>query len=724
MSHQISRRDFLKVSSAGVVATVLTGCGPISRYVKREPYFQMPEYSYNGLSTYFATTCRECPAGCGTVVRTMQGRALKVEGNKDHPVSLGKTCARGQAAIQGLYNPDRVQHPVKQAPRGSNNLSQMTWDDAVGVVQTALTANKPAEIAFLLGLGPDHLADLLTDITSTLGAPAILRYSAFEMFEARATLTMASSQIFGVPMVPFFDLANAEMTFSFGANFLETYLSPVASARGFARMRQSLPGKRGYLIQFEPRMSQTAAAADEWIPIAPGTEGLVALAIGRLVAEAQGKDIPVAYQNVDVPRISKLSDVSVADLQRLALSFSKSEHPLAIPGGAALANTNGLEAGKATLALNVLAGNLGKEGGVFLTPPLPVHDDSPRLPNSMADLQKLVDQMKNGTFKVLFIHGVNPLYELPASLGFAQALEKVPQVISFASFPDETALQADYIFPDHTGLESWGYQKVITGGDRPVISGLQPVVAPFYDTHATADVFLAAIQAIGGDLATAIPAKDEVEYLQSVLGNLVSEKGFFNAPEINIFWAQWQQYGGWWNQTAGLGIPVTRTALAANLSQPNPEFDGDGDFFLHPFPSPLLSDGTGANKPWLQETPDPTTTVVWDSWVEIHPATAGKLGLEDDDLVKITSPYGEIEVAVYLYPAIRPDTIAVPFGQGHTAYGRYAQGLGANLANLLGMKVNAAGDLAISSIKVKVEKTGRKHALARFESRLGVYGKP
>src|SRR5512136_2020219 len=191
MSDKLSRRDFLKAAGIGAATlSVMTGCGPISRYVVREPYTKMPEYSYNGLSTYFATTCRECPAGCGTVVRTMQGRALKVEGNKNHPVSLGKTCARGQAAVQGLYNPDRMQHPVKQTPRGSGAMSQMTWDEAVSVVQDTLTANKPGEIAFLLGMVSDHLADLLTDITSALGGSPILRYSAFEMFEARQTMAM------------------------------------------------------------------------------------------------------------------------------------------------------------------------------------------------------------------------------------------------------------------------------------------------------------------------------------------------------------------------------------------------------------------------------------------------------------------------------------------------------------------------------------------------------
>src|SRR6185369_10233038 len=145
MSEQSSRRDFLKLAGVGAATTaILTGCGPASRYVKREPYMLLPEYNYNGLATYYATTCRECPAGCGIVVRTMQGRALKVEGNANNPLNLGKTCARGQATLHGLYNPHRVQGPIKHA-RGErlyetasdpmldefkNVEANLTWDEA------------------------------------------------------------------------------------------------------------------------------------------------------------------------------------------------------------------------------------------------------------------------------------------------------------------------------------------------------------------------------------------------------------------------------------------------------------------------------------------------------------------------------------------------------------------------------------------------------------------
>ena len=723
MNDQISRRDFLKLIGAGVATTaVLTGCGPASRYVVREPYVKMPEYTYNGQSTYYATACRECPAGCGMVVRTMQGRAIKIEGNRYHPVNLGKTCGRGQTALQGLYNPDRIKNPVSQDRRGSGKFSDLSWETAIPVVKEALSTNKPSEIAFLLGMTPDHLFDLVTEIVVAMGSPAAVRFSAYEMFENRAALVEATRNIFSKSSFPSFDLANADMIFSFGANFLETYLSPVAYGRGFAKMRRGHPGRRGYLVQFEPRLSQTAATADEWISLVPGTGNLVALALGRLVAESRGGAIPNAFLGVDVAAAAVASGVSEDNLHRLADLFAKAEHPLAIPGGSSLSHINGLEAGQAILSLNILVGNLGKEGGVFLAPASLVNPNLSLVPSTLPEVNDLVSRMRDGKVKALFIHGINPCFELPPALGFEQALANVPLVISFSPFPDETAMQADYIFPDHTPLESWGYQRAITGSDRLTISGAQPVVMPYHNTRATADVLLAAIQATGGSLATAVPYKDEVEYIQHSLLPLVKENGFYAAPEIRTFMSLFQQYGGWWAAEPGLDVPDAGTVL--NQSQPavEPEFDGEGDYFLFSYPSPILGDGSGSNKPCLQETPDPMTTVMWNSWVEINPSTADKLGLKDDDVVKITSSYGEAEVVVYRYPAIRPDTLGIPFGQGHSAFGRYAQGRGVNPARLFGLKLNGAGGLAHGAIKVKLEKTGRTRQLARNESRIGVYG--
>jgi formylmethanofuran dehydrogenase subunit D len=255
-----------------------------------------------------------------------------------------------------------------------------------------------------------------------------------------------------------------------------------------------------------------------------------------------------------------------------------------------------------------------------------------------------------------------------------------------------------------------------------VVSGFQPVVVPYYNTHATADVLLSAVQGIGGTLGSALPYKDEVEYIQNNLSSLVTEDGYINAPEIKTFMGYFQQYGGWWSAQPGLANPDASNALNLDGSIPPASFDGTGEYYLYPFMSPILGDGSGANKPWLQETPDPTTTVMWNSWVEIHPETAHELGIENDDVVKIISPIGEIEVSVYLYPAIEPHTIAIPFGQGHTVYGRYAQGRGVNPIHLVSPIYNGADDLAYGATKVKIEKTGRKKVISRLESLMGVYG--
>jgi anaerobic selenocysteine-containing dehydrogenase len=722
MTDNISRRDFLKLAGAGAAATaVLTGCGPASRYVTREPYTKMPEYAYNGLSTFFATTCRECPAGCGLVVRTMQGRALKVEGNKNNPINLGKTCARGQATLHGLYNPDRMENPVKQASRGSRDFTTVTWDAAVNVVADALKNTRPGEIAFLMGLAPDHLFDLVSMLTRSLGGPDPLRFSALGIFDARDTLSRAAEDLFGQQNLLFFDIGNADVTFSFGANFMETWLSPVAYIRGYADMRRGEPGRRGYLVQFEPRMSQTASNADEWIPIIPGTEGPVALALGRLVAEARGGALPAIYANVDVTAIAGLSGVPEDDLRRLAKVFSDANHPLAIPGGGAMGQANGLQAAEAILTLDVLVNNLGQAGGLTLAPSAPKEDAYHR-PASLKEISGFIADMNAGKVKALFVHGVNPVFELPKSLGFEAALKNVPLIVSFATFPDETAMQADYVFPDHHGLESWGYQRSRTGTSRSTLSGAQPAVVPYYSTRAAADVLLSAAQVVGGDLAKALPFKDEVEFLQDQLQDLVAETdGFFTAPDINKFFADFQQYGGWWKNSSSAQAPAAAGVLDRQMDIPDAQFNGGGDFYFFPFMMPVLAEA-GANKPWLQEIPDPTTTVTWNTWVEINPATAEKLGVDNDDVVLVTSPAGTLEASVYKYPAIRPDTIAVPFGQGHTAYGRYAEGRGANPADLLSAAFNDAGDLAFGSMKVTVQKTGKRKQLARLESILGVYG--
>ena len=726
MSKNVSRRDFLKLASVGAATTaVLTGCGPASRYVVREPYTKMPEYTYNGLSTYYATTCRECAAACGLIVRTMQGRAIKVEGNASNPVNRGKTCARGQVTLQGLYNPNRVRGPLKHTrgePLYTANFQDaepnMTWDEALQVVADALKDS--AGVAFLMGTTSDHLFDLVSEYATSVGAPAPVRFSASSMFDTQATLSQAAGAVLGREALPLFDIGTADLVLSFGANFLETWLSPVAYNLAFSKMRKGDPKHRGHFIQFEARMSQTAAKADEWIPIQPGTEGLVALAIGKLVAEARGGAVPAAFSSVDLEAVASASGVSIETLEHIAQLILDAVSPIAIPGGPALGQSNGLFIAEAVLAFNALTGNVGKPGGVIISPLAPNQDEYHRA-LSAQEMSDFIRQMKSGAIKTLFIHGVNPVFDVPKSLGFEEALSGVGTVISFATFPDETAVQSDYVFPDHHGLEAWGYQRG-SGSSQSVLSGLQPVVSPFYDTRATADVLIASAALAGEKSAQALPFKDEVEFIQSKLANLISEPdGSFAAPEINTFTAYFQQHGGWWKKNAEIVEVSTSSSLNRKPNIQLAEFAGEGEFFFLPYVSPTLAEN-GANKPWLQELADPMTTVMWNTWVEINPETAHELGVENDDVVRIVSEAGEVEAPVYLYPAIRPDVIAMPYGQGHTAYGRYAQGRGANPADILAAHFNEAGDLAFAGMKVKVEKTGRKQPLSRLESRIGVYG--
>ena len=720
MSDRISRREFLKIAGIGAgLSAVLTGCGPASRYITRKPYTDMPEYTQTGESTYWATTCGECSAGCGLIVRTMSGRAHKVDGNQNHPVNHGKTCSRGQVTLEGLYNPDRITAPGKQASRGSGQFSAIEWTEAVKVVSDAF---KAGGVTFLLGLFPDHLADLVQMIAKGMADARVVRYGTLAEFDQRATLVQAAQKAFGQAKMPVFDLANAGIVLSFGANFLETWLSPVSFTVQYGTMRQGHTGRRGYLVQFEPRMSLTAANADEWYPIVPGSEALLVQGLGRLVAETKSVSVPAAFAGVDIADVAAKTGIMESDLRQVAELFATNANPLALPGGVALAQTNGLAVAEAILALNALVDNLGKEGGIFLMPDSPLYPES-EPSTGIAELSTLVDEMNAGRIKTLLIHGVNPVYDLPHALGFQQALQKVPLIVSFASFPDETAQLADYVMPDNTPLESWGYQKIRTGSNHVAVSGLQPVVVSMHKTMPTSDVLLAAVQAVGGALASAVPYQDEVAFLQESLMVLNNQGGFYSAPTEESFFNLFQQYGGWWQEKPGLEQPTVQADFWQSVNPGNPQFEGDpAGYTLLPFPSSVMGEGSGANRPWLQEAPDPMTTVMWNTWVEIGPETAQKLGVANDDVVKITSPNGQVEASVYVYPAIRPGVIAVPLGQGHTAFGRYAQGRGANILQLLSKQVNAAGDLAYAATLVKVEPAGKQHKLARYESRTGVYG--
>lgn len=728
MNPGVSRRHFLKLSAA---AAALSACTPAAKRIISmiEPEVRPPEESLPGEAVWYASTCRMCPAGCGIVVRTVNGRAKKIEGNPVHPLNQGKLCARGQAGLQELYHPDRLRNAVRQSGgRGSRQFEPLDWDEALGGLAERLQLTAPARIAFLGGMMADSLHLLASRWLQALGAPPPVMFDLQTALDGRSTAARAAATLYGSAQLPVYDVANASTIFSFGANLLETWDSPVAYGHAFGQFRQGQTGGRGFFAQFEPRLSATATLADEWVPIRPGAEGLVALAMGRIIVEqglagAFGRSQADLYRQVEVGALAEASDVSAEKLQRLATIFAQSDRPVAIPGGLPAGQSNGFESHLAVHALNHIMRRLGLPGGVYLTPPAPTETlPAAPAPDTFGDILALADKMRAGEVDLLFVHGANPVFEMPAASGFAEAMARVPYVVSFSPFVNETAVRADLILPDHTYLESWGYQVIVPGADRPAVSSQQPVVRPQHDTRSTASVLLALAAGMGGAMVEALPWNDEILFLEDSAGALFgSSLSAYGARTPGEFWATWQQFGGWWSERelheepAAAGFETQRPLPVATAS-----FEGDADdypYHLHLYPTVGLGDGRSAHLPWLQELPETMSTARWQTWVELNPVTASELGLANNDVVRVVSANGEMEAAVVVFPGIRPDVIAVPVGRGHSDYGRYAAGRGRNPLDLLAPASHTeTGALIWGATRVRLEPTGEHYELARLES--------
>ena len=376
MHKTLTRREFLTIAAG---ATAATGLAPRIRNIVIEPFVRPPEELLPGQATWYASTCRQCPAGCGIIVRTIGGRAKKIEGNPLHPLNRGKLCARGQAGLQVLYNPDRLKNAVRQSGgRGSRRFEPLYWPDALDLLGDKIaTISSAGRLAFFGGLMPSHTYRLAALLLEAIGAAPPILYDLQSALEGRSVASQLSRVFFGSPDLPVYDLSHSDVVFSFGANLLETWMSPVAQSFAYGAMRQGRRGSRGLLVQFEPRLSSTAASADEWIPVRPGSEGFVALAMGRIIVEERlghvgsHRSQAVLYQNVDVREMSAASDLPVETLRRLARAFADADRAVAIPGGYLAGQRNGFSNMLAVQALNLVVAQVGRQGGVFLSNPEP-----------------------------------------------------------------------------------------------------------------------------------------------------------------------------------------------------------------------------------------------------------------------------------------------------------------------------------------------------------------
>jgi len=685
----MKRRKFLQVAGAAT-AGVAAGCsnGDTDHWL---PYVTPPEDLVPGIPTYYASTCRECSAGCGVLVKTREARVIKLEGNPEHPVNRGRLCARGQAALEGLYDPDRVKQPMK---RDGATWHPVSWDDAMAAIGPALGAaatSGPDRVAIVTG-GMTGVVDALYDrFLGAFRSKRRLRYEAFALEPVRE----ATRQVFGAATMPRYDFGAARYILSFGADFLETWISPTEFARGFADAHAYHDGKMAKYVACEPRRGMTSFSADEWVPPKPGTEHLLALGIANAIMR-QGK-AKVAGADADRLRgflarfdgatVAAATGVDEATINRLATEFASADPSLAVAGGIAGQHRAATQTVVAAHLLNVVAGNVGR------TISIPVSSAWDQV-GGHTDLTHLVEAMGAGSVDVAFVIGTNPAFTAADPAAFAAAFDKVRLKVVFATAMDETALLADLVLPDHHALESWDAIDLMPG----FTSLVQPAMNPVVDSRQAADVLMALAQA---NSRTVAPAG------VSNARQLVAQ----GHKDIDVL----LQHGMAGTPAAPRGAARLVTDFA-RLTYEAAAFDGADGLPLVPAPSSTLYDGRGANKPVLQELPDPATKMTWQSWVEVHPATATRLGIATGDIVRVAAGARHADAMVYVWPGVMKDMVSMPIGQGHTAYGRYAKDRGTNPLDLLAATAtDPSGALAFSQVKVTLTKTGQRRVPATTE---------
>ncbi|MEI7455826.1 MAG: molybdopterin-dependent oxidoreductase [Nitrosomonadales bacterium] len=706
--HPFDRRDFLKVLGWSGAAVALSGCGNTSVEDGRETvvsYVEANDYMVPGIGVYFNSTCAQCDAGCSINGRVREGRVLKLEGNPDSTINKGKLCGLGQAGVQHHYNPDRVREPVL---RNGTKGETITWEKAYALIAEKLTGVKGEEIAFLSGGVSGHLKVLLGNYLDSLGTKNHFVYEAIAPSVVRA----ANVKAFGVEM-PRYRFDKAQVVLSFGADFLGSWVSPVHFSQQYAQFRKGVNGQRGVLIQVESKMTLTGANADRWLAVKPGTEGVLALGIINALGMATG-DVAELVKGYDKARVSRETGVSTGQIDKIAALLKLRSPSLVLAGSAAEGYAHGSQNAAAINLLNQVLGNVGKTIEAPVSVPFP--QMAPSKGNTVA-LKNLNDGLAAGKFKVVFNFAANPVFTAPGAFKFKDNFAKAGFKVAFAHYLDETALQADLVLPLDSALEDWGTQvpEYMTEGAQ--INIQQPLMERLHaNTRGMGDILLNLIKQKKAD-----EYKGFEDYYAYLRGAVLQNKGALGGGgvEDDTFWNDTLTHGI--VKLAGTTTSLSAHASAAGLVLPA-EVEADEHFPLHLIPgvTASLRDGRHTNQPWLQESPDPLTTIVWDSWVEIHPKKAAELGIVEGDIVQVTSKTGSVKAQVYLFPGIHPEAISIPVGRGHDAMGRYAKGYGVNPFQILDAVFEAAtGELAMHETRVKISKTGQRVLVVKDEGAAG-----
>ncbi|MCX6030925.1 MAG: molybdopterin-dependent oxidoreductase [Chloroflexi bacterium] len=591
---KLTRRTFIKitgVSAASVAAA--TGTRALLEHggaVERPTTTVLAAASLD--EKWVRTTCALCPSGCGLEVRVVGGRAVKVEGNPLHPLNQGVCCLRGQTALEVLYSPERIRHPLIRTTPKTFEVSETSkvspfreasWEEALALVAGKLRevrgAGQAHTVGFLHGETRGSLRELIGRFMVAYGSPNVISHAPAAESVARQAMYLSQ----GINGLPIYDLNNAKYALAFGGNLLETSRHVIGALAATAFMRRGRP-QRGKLVAISPRLGLTGVKADEWVPIRPGTYGALVLGMANVIISSglHDKEFVRDYtfgfedfvderggshkgfkslvlEQYTLARVEMMTGVPTADIARLAGEFATNRPAVAIlPTEADGLDGAGVYAALAIHSLNALVGAIDTAGGVLVQrfPKLadwPAYTDDQGLGIRESGVDLVVPNPQSPipnsqSLQALFILNANPVYDRPDGGEWAQALRQTPFVVSFASTLDETAAHADVILPASTFLEIWG-DDFVEGAGYPGVSLRRPVVEPVYDTRNPGDVLLQLAKALGGSVAQALPWPDYralMDYRLAAIdmdrakfdeNGVWSELVYFNAQPGSRAWA-------------------------------------------------------------------------------------------------------------------------------------------------------------------------------------------
>ncbi|MGB5156487.1 MAG: menaquinone reductase molybdopterin-binding-like subunit QrcB [Desulfobacterales bacterium] len=698
----MDRRAFLSLgigSAAGIMLSPLPWklMDDSAIWTQAWPWTPVPP---KGEATYVNSACTLCPGGCGISVRKINGRAVKIEGIKGHPVNDGGICALGLSGLQLLYGPARIKSPLKRVgERGAGKWSAISWEEAIAEVAQKLgdlrKNGESGSVSCISGKDNGTVPALFKRFLSVCGSSGFMK-----MPSVADSYGLAVFRSSGLKAQLAFDIKNSGYILSFGSGIVEGWGSPVHMIRANSIFRKA----GGKIMQIEPRLSNTAAKSDKWIPINPGTEYALALGIANVIIAKSLFNKDFTYNNISgfaefaafvqsfysPDNVENITGIKKETIEAIALEFAAAAKPLAVCGRGQGRAQSSLGEIMAVQALNALVGNINKKGGVFIFSgpgyfSLPGFADQAAKPaNSFAD------NVNSGkyTANVLFVYESNPLYSLADSNSVRKAFAKIPFIVSFSSFMDETATNSDLILPNHVYLER--YEDVYAASlQKPVVSLSSPVINPQFDTKHAGDAILQIAKKMGSPVANSFMWNSYDSYLEEAFGDnwkVLSEQGFMEDRALTP--AALETTSIKFDFKAGFSdFKSLYTVLAA---------EGEPDKYpllLIPYDSLRIASGYIGDPPFAVKTVEDTMLKGNDGFVEINPITAKALGFLDENYAIIETARGKAKVKIHLFEGIMPGLVAMPRGLGHSAYDNYLAGKGVNVNELIGGPEDPASGL-------------------------------